>query len=279
VADPRRCSALLGVALGAAALLHPAECGGAVRALSVTPSTLGVGLFPGGARVRVTGRVPVGSDAVIVVRGAEVRETVSRKTRVGIIWITGGKVEVSGAPAMFLSIAPRPLAEILAAEVIERHLLAERAFVARLRVAPPDADRPEIREAYLRLKVDDGSYRSLTGGFDLGPAVDGEVPFAVDLPWPATAPPGAYRVLAYECRDRAVVASASASLEIKESGFAAWLKHLAEARPGLYGLLAVGITLSVGFGLDLTLAWNRRRRRRGPPARVARAAREDVEVH
>jgi hypothetical protein len=275
---PRSVVRLVAVLIGIA-LLSARPCPAAVTGLTLEPSTLTVGLFSGGARIHITGRVPVGSEVVIIVRGGDAREVFSSKTRVGVIWMAGGKLEVSNVPAWFISISPRPLDAVLARPEIDRYRLDERALMSGIRITPAADDRAEIRDAFIQLKVEDGSYRNVTGGIGLGAAVAGEVPFSAELSWPPTAPPGAYRVLAHECRERAVVAVSEATFEVTEAGLAAGLKRLAEERGGLYGALAVAVTLSLGFGLDFALARLRRRRRPGRPRPAESTERDHAAVH
>ncbi len=264
----------------AAAVLCVAVPGrGGAESLSLTPATLRVGMFTVNARLRVAGRAAAGTDVVVVVRGRDVREVLTRKTRFGVVWVAGGKVEVSGAPALFLVFSRRPVRALLPRPAIDQFVLDERALVAGMHVAPREADGAQTREAYLRLKVDDGSYRSVTEGVEVGAPVDGKVPFAVEFTWPATAPPGSYTALAYECRGGAVVGESSASFEVAESGLAAGVKHLADDHGATYGALAVGVTLSLGFGLDSALAWVRRRRGVGRWRRDQGRVRGNVGVH
>jgi hypothetical protein len=263
----------------AASLVAACPGSGAAASLSLLPSTLRVGMFSADASLRVAGRAPAGSDVVVVVRGRDVQEALTREVRVGFLWVAGSKLEVSGAPALFLSFSRRPVSALLPRPAIDDFVLDERALVTRMRVAPREADTAEIREAYLRLKVDDGSYRRVTNGVEVGAAAGGEVPFAVEFAWPPTAPPGSYRASAYECRGGAVVGTSSATFDVVESGFAAWIKDLADNHGAAYGALAVGVTLSVGFGLDSTLAWIRRRRGAGRRRGEKVPARENVGVH
>jgi hypothetical protein len=234
--------------------------GGAQTPLSVSPSTVAVGRLLAGSRLRIAGHMRYGSDVVVVVRGRDVREIFNRKARFGPLWIAGGKVEVSGVPATFLAFSQKPIATLLPRAIIDEFVLDERALVMHMQIAPPEADRQEIRDSFLRLKVDEGTYRSATHEYTLEAPIDGQVPYALELEWPATAPPGPYRVLACECRDQAVVGTSAGSFDVVESGFAGSMKHLADDHGAMYGVLAVGITLSLGFGLDQGLAWARRRR-------------------
>jgi hypothetical protein len=270
---------MAGLLLVAASAMVAAPCRAETPALTVSPQTVAVGTFSATARLRIAGRMAPGSDVIVVVRGRDVNDVFNRQGRFGFIWIAAGKVQVSGVPALFLAFSQEPIASMLPRATIDDFLLDERALVAHMQITPREADRPEIRDSYLSLKVDEGNYQSLTKAFELAAPVDGQIPFALDLVWPLTAPPGPYRALAYECRSGQIVGRSSASFDVVESGFAAGMKHLADDHGAQYGALAVGVMMSLGFGLDFVVAWVRRRRSAGRRKQAEALVREDAGIH
>ena len=58
--------------------------------IRVTPPTIEMGVFYDGARVRIQGLAEPGSRALVVVRGAGIKEVFNRKGRVGPIWVNAG---------------------------------------------------------------------------------------------------------------------------------------------------------------------------------------------
>jgi Putative transmembrane protein (Alph_Pro_TM) len=269
------------VALGLAAALGTGgrRCGAAETSLSLSPRTVTVGTFAASATLRLEGLVGRHATVLILVRGGDVPQAFTVKGRFGLIWATAGTVDVSRVPGVFLSFSLRPAEASLPRQTIDDLALDERALVTRMRIEPAAADSPAIREAYLRLKRDDGSYRSPAGGLEVRP-VDGErAHFAADLAWPQTAPPGRYRAVAYEIREGAVVGTAAASFDVTRAGLAAALKGLADTHGGLYGVLAVVVTMTLGFGLDFVLARVRRHRAGRRRKRADALVRKDVAVH
>ncbi len=239
-------------------LLALAPAAGAAG-VTVEPACLKVSTFSGQATIQIVARVTPGNLPVIVVRGPDVEELFNRKVRFGPIWINSGHVRVSGAPALLLSLTSVPLDDLVGPEDIQARQLDARALPARLRVDPSGADGYEVRRSYLALKTADGSFRTVRVEMRAGPAAG---VFVVRLPWPTKARPGIYTVTAYECCDRQITHAQSASLEVVQVGLSAWLADAATQHAAVYGTVAVGVALSLGFGIDFLVSWTSRTRAR-----------------
>jgi hypothetical protein len=251
------------ILLAFAAALSPAppEAAGRLE-FRVTPAVIEVGSFYGGSRMRLEGAVSAQARVAVVVRGPGREETFNRKGKVGPIWVTTGKVHVSGVPSLFLRFTSGPLRSFLSREAIDKHQLDEASIRNQMRIKP-DRDRDVILAGWLNVKGRDGTYALVRDGVKMGAPGAGGVPFTVEFAWPKKAPPGQYEVSVYECRDGAVARAASSSLPVVEVGFPAWLSGIAENRAALYGLVAVVAAALAGFGIDFlaTLILGRRRAR------------------
>jgi uncharacterized protein (TIGR02186 family) len=234
--------------------------------IRVTPPTIEMGVFYDGARVRIEGLAEPGSRALVVVRGAGIKEVFNRKGRVGPIWVNAGKVEISAVPSLFLCFTPEPVAALLNRSEIDRCQLDETALKSQMRVEPPAMDQEIIREHYLKLKRQDGSLQVASGAVKMGPPAPAGEPFSVEFHWPKKAPPGRYEVRVYECRDGKVINQSSIPLEVLAVGFPARLARLAREHGSLYGAMAVVIAVLAGFTIDFLASRliKRRARRRLP---------------
>jgi hypothetical protein len=226
--------------------------------------------------IRVEGTLAGGSQAAIVIRGGDTEETFNRKRRVGPIWINSGQVHVSGVPALLLAFTSAPPSTLLSRDEIDRAGLDEEAIKRRMRLAPADAPS-RVRDDYLSLKRGEGRYAFVPGAIHLEPGPHGRTRYRLEVAWPSVAPPGAYRVTVYECRNRVVTGQASGPLQVTEMGVAATLRGLADRQALLYGLIAVVIMATLGFGIDRLVATVRRSRYRGP--RAGARAPKDFVVH
>jgi len=253
-----------GFRLGALSCLLLATFTPAARAARVTidPARLEVSTFSGQAFVQITAHVDPGNLPIIVVRGPEVEELFDRKVRFGPIWINSGRARVSGVPALLLSLTPAPLGEMVSADDIHARQLDARAVRTRMRVEPSAADSADVRDSYLALKTSDGSFRAIDPGqVRVEPAGAAGV-FVVRLPWPTKARPGTYTVTVYECCERRITHTQSVTLDVVQVGLSAWLAEAAAQHAGLYATVAVGVTMSLGFGIDFLVTAARRVRAR-----------------
>ncbi|MCP5111225.1 MAG: hypothetical protein GY953_10355, partial [bacterium] len=128
----RAAGLILGLLLAASSSADP---------LAVDPSRIEINSFYSGVPVLIEGDVMDGADVVVAIRGDTEDESFNKKVRAGPIWISSGKVHISGAPSLFLTYSGRPLTEVLDREAIEAHALDNEAIMSRLHV---DAGGDEV---------------------------------------------------------------------------------------------------------------------------------------
>ncbi len=220
---------------------------------SVTPRVIEVGAFYEGANVRVEGVAPPGSKVILTVTGSASAEAFNRKARYGPIWLTAGKVRISGAPSLFLRFSAEPVRNLLSEDSIADNDLDETALMKHIHLDPAEKD-PALRSAlqaeYLALKKSDGSYDFSGSGVAMGQAAGDGTPYRLDFRWPKKAPPGEYQIHAFEVRGGEVARVESVAVPVVPTGFPAWLAVLSESRASLYGISAVLISALAGFGID-----------------------------
>ncbi len=268
-----------GIALGVLFSAAAGSAAGQAVTIRVTPDLVQLGTVASEARLRIDGTVAPDAQAVVVIAGKDADETFNRKGRFGPIWVSAGKVHVTGVPSVLLAYSAAPVATFLPRAAVDAARLDEPALARRMLLAPPDADRPEIREHYLALKRDEGTYRFVTDAVRMGSAASGAAAYELDLVWPSTAPPGPYRATVYECRGGAVTGTASAAVEVREVGLAAFMRRFADGHATAYGVMATGLMMGLGFGIDFLVARIRRVRARRSGRPVEARARTDDSVH
>jgi uncharacterized protein (TIGR02186 family) len=269
----------LAFCLGLAGVVGAATVGAVAQeqSIRITPPVVQMATFSGGGGVRIEGAVDADAQVVVAIRGKETEDLLNRKGRVGPIWINSGKVAVSRVPSLFLVFSSASLETILTPEAIEQAALGQAGLTRRMVVSPSTADGPEVRADYVALKTGEGSFRLVEGAVRLDKATGGRTRYSLELQWPTTAPPGTYTATLYECRGGAVTRTVSTGLEVAEVGIAALMRDLAENHGAWYGVIAIVVTMLLGFGIDALVA-RVRRARRGPPRTVS-SAHEDVRVH
>jgi len=291
--------AALGFLLAALTIAVPATAAAQVSAPSsalsvkVSPEAIQMGAFYNGAKMRIEGTAPSGSQVLVVIRGEEHDELFNKKGRVGPIWVNTDRIHVAFTPSLFLSFSSADVTALLDPASIEAYQLDEQAIKNRLACrshckcdttvrhhtrsgaiaqcagVEPDPQYQElIRSYYLALKTREGRYQTHSDAVRMTNAVlnatADDSRYRVDFDWPRSAPPGSYQVEVYACKNRSVAARTTALLQVVEVGFPAQMAALASGRPWAYGLVAVLGAILAGFTIDALTIRLRRRSWRKP---------------
>lgn len=232
--------------------------------VKVTPQVVQMGAFYNGTKVRVECLCEPGAKPVVVIRGSELKQIFKVKGRAGPIWVTTGKVSISGVPSVYLSMSPQAVGDFLKPEAIERYQLDLSAIRKQIKIQPPTTNQDIIRVNYLKLKRKENSYQVINGALKMGTPGPAGVPYSAGLYWPKKAPPGNYEVAVYECRNGSVIKEFHTTLAVERVGFPAFMALLAQDHAQVYGLLAVVVALLAGVGVDFTVASLRRKKKPAP---------------
>ncbi len=271
------------------ALPNIAAAQASAPSLKLSPETIQMGAFYNGAKVRIEGTAPAGSQVLVVIRGDENDEFFNKKGRVGPIWVNTDRIHVTAAPSLFLSFSSADVSSLLDRTSIEAYQLDEQAIKNRLACrshckcsttarhdtasgslaecagVEPDPQYLElIRSSFLALKSREGRYQTHPDAVRMVNAAEDASRYTVDLNWPRSAPPGSYHVEMYACKNRSVVARTTAPLGVVEVGFPAQMAALSSGHPWIYGLIAVLAAIIAGFAIDALTVRLRRRSWRNP---------------
>lgn len=209
--------------------------------ISITSSFTGADITLFGA---IDAREPVAAerDIVVVLRGPDTGVTVRRKEPFAGIWLNSRSIEFLRLPSYYFVATTRPLKDIAGSAVLSRYQIG----LANLRFESPQGAAPALdpfRLAVIRANERENLYREEIGAVGL---VSG-VLFQVRIPMPAEVPTGNYRAEAYLFRDGNVISAYSAPLYIDKSGVERWLYDMAQQLPWVYGLVAVLLSIVVGW--------------------------------
>jgi hypothetical protein len=290
----KRVGAALAFLLPVLTIAVPRTAAAQVSALSsalsvkVSPEAIQMGAFYNGAKMRIEGTAPSGSQVLVVIRGEEHDELFNKKGRVGPIWVNTDRIHVAFTPSLFLSFSGADVTAFLDPASIEAYQLDEQAIknrlasrshckcdttvrhhtrsgaIAKCAGVEPDPHYQElIRSYYLALKTREGRYQTHTDAVRMTNAglnaTADDSRYRLDFDWPRSAPPGSYQVEVYACKNRQVAARTTTLLQVVEVGFPAQMAALASGRPWAYGLVAVLGAILAGFTIDaLTIRLRRR---------------------
>jgi hypothetical protein len=217
---------------------------------TIDPNPVSIGTFFHGGAVRVRGTVAPDATVVVVITGQTIEEGFNRKGRVGPFWATVGKVTIAGVPRLHLMASTGPVLTLLPPTAVDEHLLSLEALLHRAVVEPGGPNRESVLVEYLKLK----QWQGVVGVFEDAVHISGssaERSFEATIPWPATAPVGAYRVIVLHVRDRAVVQQYVQPLSVTYVGLPRFIAHMAFDQGLTYGILAVVVALGVGLAMGL----------------------------
>jgi hypothetical protein len=223
----------------------------------VTPEIVRMGAFYAGANVRVEGTTALDEKIIVVVRGPELTEVFNQTGRLGPIWVSTGKVAISGVPSLFLVFCSEPVNACLTRAAIDQYGLDLPALQKMMHIECKARDCRRVAEDYLLYKKMQGSYRMVNGGFRMTQPDAGGVSFTsytLDFVLPRCAAPGQYQINVLECRGGEIVTSSDVPLQVVEVGFPALIGWLASQHASSYGILSVVVALIAGLGIDFVAA-------------------------
>lgn len=246
--------AVLGIVMIAAPSAALAEPPGGT--LEVTPSLIEIGLLYRVSPILVSGQAPLGSQVLVAVRGEDKAETYNKKVQAGPIWISSGRVHISGAPSLFLLFSSAPIDSVEAQQALAAEALTPGAIRQNIHVdaGAETVDEDALRASFLAMKLKNGFYQVHNGGVSLEPAGNGAAPFSLRFQWPRKASPGTYTVTAYAWNQDGIRPIASRQLHVAEAGFAAFITRAATEQPAYYGVAAIVLAMIAGFGIDFLAA-------------------------
>lgn len=193
-------------------------------------------LYPGG---RQPGREP---DVVVTLRGPTQSVRVRQKARVAGIWVNAYSARFRSVPVYYAVASSRSVSEI----VDERTASIYELGVDNLQLSPIGGS-PAVQASFVRGLID---LRRQSGLFAEEPdsveITDG-VLYRARLDIPARVPVGTYTAETLLIDRGRVVAAATRDVTIRKSGFERLVAAAAQTRPWTYGLLAVALSLGLGW--------------------------------
>ncbi|MFD2262969.1 TIGR02186 family protein [Lacibacterium aquatile] len=197
-----------------------------------------------GTDVTLFGATDGESDLIVIVRGPENKVTVRRKERILGLWLNAHSATYEGVPGFYAIAATKPIGDILRGEMLVRQQIGvENLALVPTRDDLSDGDQLAFREALIRGKQQTGLFSSQIGTV----TTLGNRLFRTALVLPSNVPVGYYQVHVYAVRGGQIVGAQTTPLEVQQIGAAAELSDLAHVHGLIYGLLAIGASILVGW--------------------------------
>lgn len=220
------------------------------RKIEIAYSFTGVELLLFGAILYPDGRAPSrDAEIVVVLRGPSESITVHEKQKLGgLIWINAEQADFRSAPGYYAIASSKPLAKLLD----ERTAAIYELGLDNLHLSPASGERPEVQfrfeKGFLELRKKSALYSQATNSVEITEGVL----YRARLSIPARVPVGSYSAETFLVRDGRVLAVATRDIEIVKSGFERFVAEAAQTWPFLYGLVAVLLSLLLGWLAALT---------------------------
>jgi hypothetical protein len=213
--------------------------------LQVTPDLVEITSFFNGHLVAVNGTLPADLGAVVEVMGPISEERLMRKGRRGPLWMNVGKIDVKGAPSLYMALTSA--AGLLSPE--KATAWGFPALLQRLSLSGDlkDEEQSKFRQQFLELKQREQLYASLPGSLKVSPAGEGLQKVAGTFWLPANVKPETYKVCLTAVRQGQAAGRTCIDLTVKMVGFPALLMTMAYENAAWYGIMAVVIAIVVGF--------------------------------
>ncbi len=178
-------------------------------------------------------------DIVVVVRGPERNFIVRRKERVAGIWVNHRERYFENVPTYYALAASKPFSELRHTELFNSLRIGLKQAVMENGVGDPVFAKALIeREQASQLY----SYEPQKISFM------GESLFKLVVPFPDNIPGGDYSADVYLFNDGQLTGMQSIPIHVQKIGFDAWIYDFAHAHSVLYGIFAVLLALTIGWG-------------------------------
>ncbi len=182
-------------------------------------------------------------DIVVVLKGPTQSITLREKQKHAGIWVNAASTRFRSAPAFYAVASSRPLDKI----VDPRTAAIYELGLPFLQLSPIGAIQTEeqIRFAagLVQLMTDQKLYQEDPQGV----TVNEQVLYQARIKLPSNVQTGSYTAETFALSHGVVVASAVAQVEVKKRGFERIVADFAQHSAFLYGLLAVAISVAMGW--------------------------------
>lgn len=184
-------------------------------------------------------------DLAIVVEGPPQEVTTRRKGRFLGVWVNRYYETFEAVPSFYAVASTAGVGELGPRELLDDHGIGlHHLNLAVSRASDvPLSERDDFREAFLRLRQDEGLYSERPEAIEFLT----ETMFRTNVPLPANIPVGTYKVKSFLLQDGTLLSSTEEDLHVAKIGFEQVTYKLAQDHALFYGLLAVVLAIFTGW--------------------------------
>lgn len=182
-------------------------------------------------------------DIVVMLKGPTQSIVVREKTKVAGMWVNADSTEFRSAPSYYAIASSRPISEI----VDDKTAAIYELGLSWLQLSPIGAIDPEEQVRFSKGLVDLNERGGLYREEDHGVTVKEQVLYQARIFLPSSVPIGTYTAETLAISNGRVVASASSEVQVRKLGFERAIANFAEDQSVLYGILAVMVSVLMGW--------------------------------
>ena len=214
------------------------------RKVQIRYSFTGAQLLLFGAIVYPGGQAPNRPvDVVVVLRGPVQPILVREKQRILNIWMNADSNRFRSAPSFYSVASSHPIADL----VDERTAAIYEMGVHNLQLSPGGGALPEKERRFEAGLLDLRQRERLYAEDPRGVEISGGVLYRATITIPSQVPVGTYTAETFLIDRGKVIAAATRDIQIDKSGFERFVALAARRHEGLYGLVAVLMSLGMGW--------------------------------
>ncbi len=182
-------------------------------------------------------------DIVVVLKGPTQSIILREKQKVAGIWINAESTELRSAPSFYAIASTRPIRKI----VDEKTAAIYELGLPWLQLSPIGAIEPAEQRRFASGLVDLMSRNGLYKQAESSVALSGQVLYQARISLPSSVQTGTYVAETFAISRGRVVASATSRVDVRKLGFEGAVVRFANENGFLYGLLAVAISVIMGW--------------------------------
>jgi uncharacterized protein (TIGR02186 family) len=182
-------------------------------------------------------------DIVVVLKGPTEPIRLREKQKIFGIWINNASTAFRSAPSFFAVASSRPIGEIVDARTAAIYELG----LDYLQLSPTGSIDPDKQAHFTRGLVEMRERQGLYKEDPHGVTINGQVLYQARIDLPSNVQTGLYTAETFAITHGRVIASGTANVEVRKQGFERLVAQYAEEKSFLYGLFAVGLSLTMGW--------------------------------
>ncbi len=183
------------------------------------------------------------ADIAVVLKGPTQSILVREKQKVAGMWLNADSARFRSAPTFYAVASSRPLSQLIDQRTAAIYELGLDSLQMSPASGAPPAEQARFETGLVDLKRRSGLYVEDAHGVSIR---DGAL-YRAQIAIPARVPVGRYVAETFLIQDGKVVAGAVREVDIGKQGFERFVTLAAHRWPFTYGLVAVAVSLAIGW--------------------------------